>query len=107
MPDEVGVDEVVEMAVQEMHERMKDPVRRAEIPDHVLIRFMSEANEMEKRKEVARKRDEEIQRDTSVLEVVRNSSLPSDRKRRLLKNEISRLAVLHEQLLNELEALSE
>lgn len=84
-------DDVIELAVQEMGQRMSDPDRRSGVPDHVLIKFLAEANKSADRRQAAKERERQENSQRDEIEVVLNSQLPSERKRVLLEEALRKL----------------
>jgi len=71
-----------------MHWRLNDNDRRASIPDHVLSKFLAEANKLYERRRAEQSRETGAPMD--VLDVVKTSNLSSQRRRELLQAELDR-----------------
>ncbi len=84
-------DDVVDMAVQEMGQRLKDPLRRADIPDHVLIKFVGEANKSADRRAAERERANQERETKDEVEIILAADLPDEKKRVLLEGALARL----------------
>lgn len=94
-PDELiwdgDADDVIELAVQEMGQRMSDPIRRGDVPDHVLIKFLAEANKSADRRLAERERVEIESAKQSEVDVILNSPMPAVNKRKLLEAALARM----------------
>ena len=93
------VDDVIELAVQEMGQRMADPLRRADVPDHVLIKFVAEANKTAERRQAQREREQTEVATQDELAVITDSRLPWDKKEALLTAALERLDVRRAQIV--------
>ena len=97
---EGDADDVIELAVQEMGERMSDKDRRAQVPDHVLIKFVAEANKTAERRAAEKERLLEEQQSRDEVEVILDSPLPVDKKRTLLEALLGRVEKRRNQILD-------
>ena len=95
-----SVDTVLDLALVEIHDRLKDDELRAKIPDHVLKTYLVEANKV-----ADRRREQESQQDgvvVDVLEIIQQSTMTDERRAELLGAEIrktkDRLGLLVEAL---------
>ncbi len=82
-------DDVIEMAVAEMGKRLV--ANPDDLPAHVLIKLVSEGNKVQERREEKARREASEEAQKSVLQVVRESSLPASRKRQIIETELARL----------------
>lgn len=81
------VDDVIDMAVTEMGTRLRDDP--ADVPSHVLIKFVTEANKAAERRKA--EKDEEKALADSVPLIERVDALPRAHAAGLLDTEIGRL----------------
>jgi hypothetical protein len=84
-----AADDVIDLAVVELGRRLQD--EPGEIPAGTLVKLAELANKTAERRAAAAAELEQQQRDTSVLDVVRSTNLPVDRKRALIEKERARL----------------
>ena len=85
-PDDPDLREVGKLAARELVRRFKkDP---SSLPGTFVIKLVLDAKKAEA---AGAFKDEEVQEYTSVLEIVRESTLPKERKRELLLTERERL----------------
>lgn len=96
-------DDVIELAVQEMGQRMSDPIRRGDVPDHVLIKFLAEANKSADRRLAERERAQLEQAQQDEIEVIVQSALPPEKKRALLEAALTRLDKRRQQIVDLIE----
>ena len=84
-------DDVIELAVQEMGQRMADQERRGKVPDHVLIKFLAEANKSADRRAAAKEREQSEEAKRDEVDVILATSLPWSKKKELLEAALERI----------------
>ena len=102
-PPESGIhewtlDEIAGMALQRIGDRLADT--DADIPDHVLAKYLAMIEGYERRREEREQREQSLRANKSVLDIIRDSDLPLEKKRAVVRTEIDRL----HQEITELEA---
>ena len=86
-------DDIIDLAIKEAGRRLTDDP--ASFGETALVNLVKEANKAaERREEKARREAEQNQKQRDVLDIVRSSSLPEDRKRELIEQEVARLRAL-------------
>lgn len=88
-PFDGTADDVIDMAVAELGRRLRD--EPAELPSGTLYKLAELASKTAERRAAAAAQALQEERETDVLDVVRNTNLPADRKRALIEKEIARL----------------
>ena len=90
-------DDIIDLALKETGRRLTDDP--GSFGETALVNLVKEANKAaERREEKARREAEQNQKQRDVLDIVRGSSLPEDKKRDLIVNEVARLRELIRQL---------
>ncbi|MHB8742578.1 MAG: hypothetical protein ACYC9L_05570 [Sulfuricaulis sp.] len=87
----IDADKIIELAVEEMGRRLEDDQQRSEISAAVLAKFVSEANEVAKRRKAEAEAAAAQAEKSDVLAVLRSTDLPASKKRDLAQKEIKRL----------------
>ena len=103
-PEDLDAEDILDMAAEEMAARLKDPRRRKDIADHVLVKMVAEWNKLAERRATEKTADTTVIEQSDVLDIVRSTDLPEAKKRELIQAEIERCHAREKQLQKELKA---
>lgn len=100
-PFQGSPDDIFDMAVAEAGRRLRD--EPFDVGETFLSNVLKEANKAAERRAEEKRREQEQTQELSVLDVIRGSTLPRERKYELIRNEVARLRALISELEGELD----